>query len=235
MIAIMTSSAAWAGGKNKKAAKDINMSQSFDNLGSNEEIIAKARALQPSNSMRIVQKREVDRFWRPEIGGAFGLQNGGDSYVNTSAWGANLDLHITPRWSVGLRYVDNKNELTKEGERARADFDSGKTSVAPAIDFPLRSYMAVLNWYPMYGKISWLEYGVSQFDFYFIGGGGQVELVSGNKNPIYTGGAGMGLWWSKHFTTRVEFRYQNYKDEPLPNNERNVNSYIVNLGIGFMI
>ena len=230
-----------------KSAKSINVDQQLDGLGTNEEIIKKARALQPNNSMRVVQKREVDRNLRPEIGIAYGFVNGGDTYLNSVNWGANLDFHITPRWSLGLRYSDNRNELTTEGQRifdvAAAKQAAGATDyVAPSIAFPIRTTMAVVNWYPIYGKVSWFESAVSQFDFYLIAGGGQIqyeylngpnEFIRGNS-PIFTGGVGMGLWVNSWLTSRLEVRYQNYKDR-VSSGERSIDGLVLQLGIGFML
>lgn len=233
--------------KRTKSTKSVNVDQQLDSLGSNDEIIKKAKALQPNNSMRIVQKREVDRNLRPEIGIGYGLVNGGDTYLNTAQWNVNFDFHINPRWSLGLRYSDQRNELTNEGQRifdvASAKQAAGQTDyVVPQIAFPVRSYMAMINWYPVYGKVSWFESAVSQFDFYLTAGGGQVEFefpTVGNSltrgtSPIFTGGIGMGLWVNSWLTTRAEARYQNYQDE-VSTGKRNIDAFIFQLGIGFML
>jgi outer membrane beta-barrel protein len=224
--------------KRIKSTKSVNVDQQLDSLGSNDEIIKKAKALQPNNSMRIVQKREVDRNLRPELGVSYGFVNGGDSYLETRQLGINFDFHLTPRWSLGLRYTDNRNGLTSEGQRvfdvASAKQAQGQTDyVVPAVDFPLQSYMAVVNWYPIYGKVSWFESAVSQFDFYITAGGGQVELNSGNS-PIFTGGIGMGMWVNSWLTSRVEVRYQNYQDRVFTG-ERNIDAVVMQFGIGFML
>lgn len=218
-------------------AKSINVDQQIDQLGSNEEIIKKARALQPNNTMSIVQKRQVDRTLRAEIGGSYGFINGGDSYVESRNLGAMLEFHVTPRWSLGLRYNDYQNGLTSEGQKlydqAKKDHDAGLPYTAPGIDWPLRSYIAMLSWYPIYGKVSWFESAVSQFDFYVTAGGGQVTLNSGSS-AIYTGGVGMGMWVNSWLTTRMEVRYQNYQDL-VQTEKRNVDSLVLQLGIGFML
>lgn len=231
--------------KRTKSTKSVNVDQQLDSLGSNDEIIKKAKALQPNNSMRIVQKREVDRNLRPELGINYGVVNGGDTYLNSATWGANLEFHINPRWSLGLRYNDHRNELTSEGERvfnlASANQLAGNPSQAPSVAFPIRSYMAMVSWYPVYGKVSWFESAVSQFDFYVTAGGGQVEYeyldnrqtISGNS-PIFTGGIGMGLWVNSWLTSRAEVRYQNYQDS-VSTGERDINAFIFQLGIGFML
>lgn len=229
--------------KPRQLSKNINVEQQVDTLGSNEDIIEKAKTLQPNNSMKIVQKRQVDRNLRPEIGLSYGFVNGGDTYLNTRNWGANFDFHINPRWSLGLRYNDNKNELTSEGKRiadvALAKQNAGATDyVVPEIAFPIRSYMGMISWYPIYGKISWFESAVSQFDFYLTAGGGQVQtknvLGQTNTSAIYTGGMGMGLWVNSWLTSRVEVRYQNYQDR-VTSGTRNIDSIIMQIGIGIML
>lgn len=238
---VFVSGPAFAKAKKSKAApqnKTINMESQLDSLGSNQDIIDKARALQPNNSMKIVQKRAVDRDLRLELGLNYGYVAGGDTYIQTQNLGASLDFHITPRWSIGARYIDNRNDLTSEGKRvfdiAAAKQAAGDTSfVVPAVDFPLETYMAVVNFYPIYGKVSWFESSVSQFDLYLLAGGGQVKLTSGTA-PIYTGGVGVGMWWTNRFSTRVEARYQNYKDQVL-SGERNINSMVMQIGLGFML
>lgn len=213
--------------------KDIDMNSQFDSLGTQKDVVDKANALQTNNSVRVVQKREVDRNWRVELGGSYGIVSGGDSYVDTRNWGANLDLHITPRWSLGLRYIDNKNQLTSEGQRIFDAQAANGNGTVPDINFPLKTYLALVNWYPIYGKISWFESSITQFDFYLIGGGGSVKLYNGSS-PVFTGGVGMGIWWTSRITSRIEVRYQNYKDT-IYSGPRNVNSMISNIGIGFLL
>ncbi len=218
-------------------AKSINVDQQMDQLGSNEEIIKKARALQPNNTMSIVQKRQVDRTNRFEIGASYGFIGNDDSYIESRNVGAMLEFHVTPRWSLGLRYNDYQNGLTSEGQKlydiAKQNQQAGLGYQAPAIDYPLRSYMAMLSWYPIYGKVSWFESAVSQFDFYLTAGAGQMALYSGNTTT-YTGGIGMGVWVNSFLTTRLEARYQNYQDR-VASTDRNVDSFVLQFGIGFML
>lgn len=220
------------------ANKTINMDSQFESLGSNQDIIDKAKALQPNNSMRIVQKREVDRNLRLELGVNYGYVAGGDTYIQTQNLGASVDFHITPRWSLGARYVNHRNQLTSEAQRvynqALAKQAAGDTSISvPQVDYPLETYMAVANFYPIYGKVSWFESSVSQFDMYLLAGGGQVKLSSGNST-VYTGGLGVGMWWNNWFSSRIEARYQNYKDH-VSTGDRNINSMILQVGIGFLL
>lgn len=215
--------------------KTINMEQQLDSLGSNEEMIYKARALQPNNSMKIVQKRAVDRDLRLELGLNYGYVAGGDTYISTQNLGASLDFHITPRWSLGARYIDSRNEFTSEGQRiydAAQNAGNNNFSVV-GVDFPLKTYLAVVNFYPIYGKVSWFESAVSQFDLYLLAGGGQVELNSGSS-AVYTGGVGVGVWWNNWFSSRIEARYQNYNDK-VASGERSIDSMIFQFGIGFML
>lgn len=224
--------------KTMSSNKTINMDTQMESLGSNQDIIDKARALQPNNSMKIVQKRAVDRDLRLELGLNYGYVAGGDTYIQTQNLGASLDFHITPRWSLGARYIDNRNEFTSEGKRvydiAAAKQAAGDNSfTVPGVDFPLQTYLAVVNFYPIYGKVSWFESAVSQFDLYILAGGGQMKLNSGNS-PVYTGGVGVGMWWNNWFSSRIEARYQRHTDRVIIG-ERDINSMIFQVGLGFML
>lgn len=242
---VFAATPAFAKAKKSKAApraqttqnKTINMDTQLDSLGTNQDIIDKARALQPNNSMKIVQKRAVDRDLRLELGLNYGYVAGGDTYIQTQNLGVSADFHITPRWSIGARYIDSRNEFTSEGKRvydiAAANAAAGNGYNVPGVDFPLQTYMAVVNFYPIYGKVSWFESAVSQFDLYLLGGGGQMKLDSGNS-PVYTGGVGVGMWWNNHFSSRIEARYQRHTDRVLTG-ERDINSMIFQVGIGWML
>ncbi len=211
--------------------------QDFDSLGSEDAILKKAKALQSKNSTKIVQKREVDRFMRPEFGVGYGLIAGGDSYLDSKTGSASFDFHFTPRWSLGVRYQKSFNKLTSEGSRiyknAETQQSSGQGYWVPAVDYPIDSQLAVLSWYPIYGKISWFEAGVSQFDFYLLAGGGRMHLESGSS-PLYTAGGGMGVWWNNYLTSRLEVRYQTYNDLITTRN-RKIDNFVVQAGIGFML
>ena len=91
--------------------------------------------------------------------------------------------------------------------------------------------MAVINWYPMYGKINLFDRGIAQFDLYLLGGAGVINLGTGSST-LYTGGAGVGFWWTQHFTTRLEARWQGYRDL---NNTRAINETVLGLTFGFLL
>lgn len=217
--------------------KRIDVSKDVDTLGGNRNLIEMAQAIDPENRSRIVQSRLVDRYNRFELGLSYSGVAGGDSYVTTQSLGAALDFHFTPRWSVGLRYNDYGNSLTPEGKRvfdeARADYAAGNTSRIPDIDVPQQSAMAVINWYPMYGKTNLLDRGIAQFDMYLLAGGGQIELNSG-WTTVMTAGGGVGIWMTQHFSARGEIRYQNYQDQIITGS-RQIHGVVGTLGIGLML
>src|SRR3989338_4994183 len=83
----------------------------MDALGANKDLMRKAKAIDPHNRIRVVQNREVDRYWRLEFGVNYGMAAGGDPYVNTDVLGGQIDFHLTPRWSLGARYYNANNKL----------------------------------------------------------------------------------------------------------------------------
>lgn len=210
----------------------------FDSLGSNEGILKRARALNTSQEVRIVQKRAVDRDLRFEIGGGYGAAVGGNSYLNTQAINGLLEFHVNPKFSIGGRYSSFTNTLSSEGQ---SQFDAARAAQAnnntnftvPDVDAPKSSMLGTLSYYPMYGKLNFFDLTVVQFDFYVIGGYGQMQLKSGSS-ATWTGGGGVGFWWNKYISSRLEIRYQAYQDK-VYTGTRDVGMTLGTLGIGIML
>jgi outer membrane immunogenic protein len=212
----------------------------FDSLGGNTIFLEKAKALQPDAKVGIVQNRTVPLDNRVEFAPEFSGTFGGDAYNRTKSLGLNAMYHINAGWAVGAKYNYSFNDLTPEGQammdRALADYQ--KDTVHPTIPYPFLDYqkseaLALFNWSPVYGKMNLLDKAVAHFDFYVIGGYGQVELFSG-PTSTYTGGGGLAFWLSPHFSTKVEMRYQNYKAQYL-GQEKNMDLAVASVQMGWLL
>jgi outer membrane beta-barrel protein len=225
--------------KTKPASQNqIDTAEDIDTLGGNEDLMMKAQSLKSQTRARIVQDRIVDRRNKIEFGVSYGGVLGGDSYMQTQALGFIANYHITPRWSLGVQYSDFSNNLTAEGKRVFSQYQQhqaagGTPGYAVDVDYPLHSAMAVINWYPIYGKTSFMDMGVSQFDLYLIGGAGQIQLSSGSTG-IYAAGLGAGAWLTRHVSLRAEFKYQTYEDHPITG-ARHLDTGVANLGMGWIL
>lgn len=219
------------------AAESGSVSSQFDSLGSTEDLVNKSKALDPDNKVRVVQKRKVDRNLRLELAGHLGLMNGGDSYLTTQNTGAQLEFHLTPRWSLGVRYDKYTSKLTIEGDKAfqaAADAQAiGNNYRVPDLDFPLSSNLATLSWYPIYGKLNLFDLAVTHFDIYFLAGTGQMKLESGDTK-LSTFGGGLGFWFTEHFATRFELRYQGYEDR-VYSGTRKMDTLMMNVSAGLLL
>jgi outer membrane immunogenic protein len=191
----------------------------FDSLGGNTILLERARALEPDKNVSIVQGRTVDRRKRVELAPELASVFGGQTYTSTKSIGINANFHFTPRFSVGVKYSYFFNTLSEEGnalvDAALADHQANPenpTVPYPQLDYAKDEVLALMNWYPLYGKINWFDKSVVHFDIYAIGGYGQVRLDSGDS-PTYTAGGGIGFWFNQHLSTRFEMRYQNYTAE----------------------
>lgn len=223
------------------SAKDLT--SEMDALGANKDLMKKAKAIDPQNRIRIVQNRDVDRYYRFEIGVNGGTVAGGDSFVSTNIVGGQLEFHVTPRWSVGARYFNVSNQMTGEGkaqmedaERRRANNETGFRQ--PGIDWAKDEWLGVISWYPIYGKMNLFDAGISQFDIYFLGGAGQINLNSSGNVPLYTAGGGVGLWLTNHFATRLEARWQGYTDkvyDGLQTHKRGIDQTILSATVSFLL
>ncbi len=219
-----------------------DLSGKMNALGANKELMNKARAIDPQNRVRVVQNREVDRYYRFELGINYGMAAGGDPYVDTNVLGGQVDFHITPRYSIGARYLNNSNNLNAEGKKV---FDASEREAAagntnfrrPGVDYAKDTWLGVANWYPIYGKMNLFDATVSQFDIYFLGGAGQVNLSSGTS-PVYTAGAGVGVWFTQHFASRLEARWQGYTDKVYDGagyQQRNIDQTMLTATVSFLL
>lgn len=214
--------------------------ESLNTLGNQEMLLDKAKPSVPSNTYRVVQKRIVDREHRFEFDLRGGGNAGGDSYYNSQNLGVQAEFHLTNRWSIGARQDFFVNTLTAEGQRryndaeASAAANNGVNSVSvPDLDWPVSKTVATISFYPLYGKMSWFESTVSYFDMYLLGGGGVMNLRKGSS-PLATAGLGVGMWWTQHFTTRIEALYQNYRDNMI-DGPRTIQDANINVSLGFLL
>ncbi len=221
-------------------ASKEEISADFDALGGNKTLLDRAQSLEPEVNVSIVQNRVVSRRNRIEIAPEFAGTFGGDTYTRTRFGGLNLHYHITPKWSVGVKYNHAFNALTPEGEALVHDSyedykkNPNRPGIAyPEINYPKSETFALVNWYPVYGKMNLLDKGVLHFDLYTLLGYGQVKLATGDA-PSYTAGGGVGMWFTQHFTSRLEMRYQNYKAQYM-SGEKNMDVMIASMQMGWML
>jgi len=212
----------------------------FDSLGGNTILLERAKALEPEKNITIVQARTVERRHRIELAPEFSGTFGGDPYMRTKTVGLNVNYHFTPRFSVGLKYNYAFNSLTPEGEalvdKAYQDFladPENPSSPYPEMDYVRDEAMALMSWYPIYGKLNLLDKSVVHFDVYALGGGGQVRLRSGPATT-YTAGGGIGFWVNRNFSTRLEMRYQNYTAKYL-DGEKDLDLTIGSVQMGWLL
>ena len=222
------------------AQESVEPEADFDSLGGNTILLERAKALEPEKNISVVQERTVDRRSRFEIAPEFAGTFGGDVYNRTKTMGLNVHYHFIPQFSVGLKYNYAFNTLTREGEamvdQAYADFladPENPASPFPEIDYMRDEALAMLNWYPFYGKLKLSSRQVLHFDVYALGGFGQARLLSG-PTQTYTAGGGIGFWVNQNFTTRLEMRYQNYTAESLAG-DRNLDLTIGSVQIGWLL
>lgn len=230
------------------AVSASDLSSDLDSLGGNDEIIERARALDPNNRVRIVQNRQVDRYNRLEVALRGGLISGGQTYLETNEYSGTLTFHFTPRWSIGATASTYRFALTPEGEKrfaaAEAIAAQGHSLYdAPQLNYPDQSATLNLSWYPIYGKTNLFDITTAQFDFYVQGGVGQISFTSPyshesmagtTSSNLYSIGTGVGLWLTQHLSTRLELRHEMFKDKVLTG-ERDLNWTTISTSIGFLL
>lgn len=207
--------------------------EDFDNLGGNNVLMEKAKALEPDANISVVQDRVVSRFRRFEVAPEFASVLGGDSYLNTRGYGVNAHFHINPHWSLGVKYNSMTNELSPEGKNLINDSGLLGKNIVPEMDYPKDQVLATVSFYPIYGKLNLFNKGIAHFDVYAMAGGGNINLRSGSKSTL-TAGGGVGFWVSQHLTTRFEMRYQTYDTERSDGNAK-IDLTVASLQMGYLL
>ena len=207
--------------------------EDFDSLGGNKVLLERAKDLNPDSKVEVVQDRIVNRHNRLEVSPEFGTTVGGDTFISTMRTGLTAHYHFNPHWSLGLKYASMSNSLTKDGENLIKDTSRGGKTIVPDLDYPVQEYLAVLAWYPIYGKINLFDKGIAHFDVYGQIGNGQIELHSGSTST-WLGGVGIGFWLSQHLTSRLELDVQNYKAQRVLG-DSNLTVTIASFSMGYML
>ncbi len=207
-----------------------SLKKEFNTLGDNQVFVERVQNMDNDRKVRIVQNRLVDMNNRVEIGGNFAFIGGGDSYIDSTNYGALLDYHINSKFSFGLRYQKFSNSLTPEAKsmmQRAADaqaIDPASTVPFPRIDSPQDAGIVTFSYYPIYGKLNLFDMGVAHFDVYTIAGYGKMRLKDtlGNQSTtdVLTAGGGLAAWLSQHFAMRFEARYVTYNDLITTENRR---------------
>ena len=222
--------------------------EDFDSLGANKVLLEKAQALHPEKKIEIIQGRIVNRRFRHEFSPEYEVVGAGDNpYFHTQSAGFTYQFHISPYWSVGVKYNYAFNQLTDEGDQVIKDGRAKQDQILkddpnskdrpepfiPELNWAEESYVALLNWYPIYGKFKVLNSGIVHFDIYTHLAAGQIKLRF-NDSELYQAGLGAGFWWSQHFTSRIEYKFSTYKTE-LYKKEDSVQTGNLSFSVGYLL
>lgn len=228
----------------KSTKSKIDLKRDMGDLGEDQAVVERARALDPNNQVKVVQSRAVDLNTRLELGVDYGFIGGGSTYLNSQIFGGNIDFHITPKWSVGARYYSYINNLSSEGRSVYEGAVStqaagGNRPTPPAIDSPVDTMMGVVQWYPIFGKLNFFDLWIPHFDLFTLVGFGRTNtLIRGGSNT-FAAGAGFALWMSNLVSLRFEGRYQSYEDSPTlegaPLQTRRVDNLIGQASLGILL
>lgn len=205
----------------------------FDSLGGNNVLLEKVKAIEPQKKTNIVQNRIVGRTKRVELAPEFTTVLGGEAYTNTAGVGIVGQFHFNPYFSLGARWNRFSNTFSPEGKNLIDESAVTGKNTVPDVDPALNQTLAVANFYPIYGKLNLFNKAVTHFDVYGTVGYGTINLKSGAVST-WTGGAGIGFWFTQHLSTRMELFYQTYEAKRL-SGAAQMNLTNMNLQVGYLL
>ncbi len=201
----------------------------IDDLGGNKELFEKAQSLSGETSVKIIQKRIVDRRMRFELAPMYTNYFGGNVFLKSHSAGLDAHFHITPRFSLSANYNYYIRNRYNSGGRAVIN----SLERVPDVDHPESSILGYLNVYPFFGKLNLFNY-VIHFDIYVAPGGGNISTENGSS-LAFGGNLGMGIWWSQYLSTRIEYKYLNYDANPLSGINENIHQSGLSVSLGVLL
>lgn len=182
--------------------------------------------LAPFREVSVIQKRFLPKT------GRFQLFAGG-SLITNQPWflqgGLNLRLGYNFIETLGIELShsmlgNSERQVTKdafEEHGIRAD----------VIAYAKNYSGLLLQWSPIYGKMSWFNSRIIPFDLYFNLGGGPVSISTGDSTTAFQAGTGQVFAISKAMAFRWDFSLVSYEINSSLESKTRRNDLLITTGI----
>lgn len=159
----------------------------------------------------------------------FGARNfNADSHLETQQGGGTYRYHINSDWSLGYRYSEYDNKLSKAGEDL---FD--KNALLPISDFAIKSSEGFINYNTVYGKLKFTDTTIVYFDHYISLGYASLDLGSGEV-PAYIVDTGLSFWLGKHMSLRSGLKTELYSQKTFEGESKDTQNMMGYLEFGYL-
>lgn len=182
--------------------------------------------LAPFKEVSVIQKRFLPKTGRFQF-------FAGASLITNQPWffqgGLNLRLGYNFLETLGLE-LSYSMMSNSERQVAKEAFDEHGIK-ADVIAYAKNFSGALLQWSPVYGKMSWFNSRIIPFDLYFNIGAGSVDVSSGSSASAFQAGTGQVFAISKAMAFRWDFSLLTYEvNSQLEKNSRR-NDLLLTTGI----
>ena len=205
---------------------------SFQELNKSPEAVQKMKLGYSYNVPAVViQNRSVDRTLLSEFFVGFSPVVSGSLYSYSGSFDGSYHIHLSPRWSLGVKYSHFLHRLNRDGTESLHQL---KRIPLLLKHVPTRAYHLQINSYPLYGKFA-VGTKAIHFDVYTsLSFTQQTPREIKRKVPAGSLGLGLVIWWNQHLNSRTELsgQYYSYTSGGL---KQSVISTYFNFSLGFLL
>lgn len=162
--------------------------------------------LAPFSEVSVIQKRYLPKTERFQLYGGLGLITN-DPFFNTLAANLKLSYFFTESWGLEGTYM----AMTTSEAKSTQELKNIQGVTTDNLVYP-KSYLGLdVVWVPIYGKMSWFNKKIINFDTYFALGGGSTKIQDGTSPGTVHFGVGQIFALSKAFSIRWDFSWNFYQ------------------------
>lgn len=184
--------------------------------------------LAPFSEVSVLQKKFNPKTGRFQLFAGGGVVTN-DAFFNTLGGNLRLGYFFNESLGVEASYM----ALTTSEAKSTKELKDIQGVTTENIVYP-KSYLGLdLVWVPIYGKITYFNRRIINFDMYFSLGGGNTTIQDNKTAGTLHLGAGQIFSLSKRFSLRWDFSWNSYSAKQIDQSSSTVNNLFLTAGVSF--
>jgi outer membrane beta-barrel protein len=184
--------------------------------------------LAPFSEISVLQKKYLPKTNRFQAYAGTGLITN-DAFFNTLAGSLKFGYFFVENMGIEASYV----ALTTSEAKSNKELKEIQGVTTENLVYP-KSYMGLdFMWVPIYGKVTYYNQRILNFDMYFTFGMGNTEIQNSLTASTFHVGTGQIFALSKAFSLRWDFSWSFFDAKQVDLSTSTVNNLLLTAGVSF--
>lgn len=184
--------------------------------------------LAPFSEVSVLQKRYFPKTGRFQAFGGLGVITN-DAFFNTVGATVKLGYFFTESMGLELSYMHLSTSEAKSTEELKKIQGVTTENIVYAKSYTGLDFM----WVPIYGKFSYFDQKIINFDMYLSVGGGSTKIQNDESAGTFHIGTGQLFALSKSMAFRWDFSWNFYSAKGIDESTNTINNLYVTVGASF--